>query len=130
MGKREENKIAKSQASVRDMVDAVTAGDLSAAGDAFEALVSAKRDHEWVRKNVLKQTQQDIDEIDKQIAAEKEEEIIDPEAGTNMGGPDGGFGALPDADWQQQNPQGGIPDADEPRPGTPRPPKAPQNQNI
>ena len=82
---------------------------------------------EWVRKNVLKQTQQDIDEIDKQIAAEKEEEIIDPEAGTNMGGPDGGFGAMPDADWQQQNPQGGIPDADEPRPGTPQPPSS---QNI
>ena len=64
---------------------------------------------EWVRKNVLKQTQQEIDEIDKQIKAEKEEEIIDPEAGTNMGGPDGGFGAMPDADWQQQNPQGGVP---------------------
>ena len=84
---------------------------------------------EWVRKNVLKQTQQDIDEIDKQIAAEKEAEIIDPEAGTNMGGPDGGFGAMPDADFQQE-PQGGQqmpPDADEPRPGTPRPP---QNGNL
>ena len=48
MGKREENKIAKDQASVRGMVDAVTAGDLSAANDAFDALVAAKRDHEWV----------------------------------------------------------------------------------
>ena len=48
MGKREDNKIAKDQTSVRDMVDAVTAGDLSAAGDAFDALVSAKREHEWV----------------------------------------------------------------------------------
>ena len=48
MGKREDNKIAKSQASVRDMVDAVTAGDLPAAGEAFESLVAAKRDHEWV----------------------------------------------------------------------------------
>ena len=48
MGKREDNKIAKSQATVRDMVDAVTAGDLSAAGDAFDALVSAKREHSWV----------------------------------------------------------------------------------
>ena len=47
MGKREDNKIAKSQASVRDMVDAVTAGDLSAAGDAFDTLVAAKREHEW-----------------------------------------------------------------------------------
>ena len=47
MGKREDNKIAKSQASVRDMVDAVTAGDLSAAGDAFDTLVAAKREYEW-----------------------------------------------------------------------------------
>ena len=47
MGKREDNKIAKSQTSVRDMVDAVTAGDLSAAGDAFDTLVAAKREHEW-----------------------------------------------------------------------------------
>ena len=47
MGKREDNKIEKSQASVRDMVDAVTAGDLSAAGDAFDTLVAAKREHEW-----------------------------------------------------------------------------------
>ena len=83
---------------------------------------------EWVRKNVLKQTQQDIDEIDKQIAAEKEAEIIDPEAGTNMGGPDGGFGAMnPEDDWQQQQPQGGqggMPDADDDRFG------GPENQNI
>ena len=42
MGKREDNKVAKNQASVRDMVDAVTAGDLSAAGDAFDTLVAAK----------------------------------------------------------------------------------------
>ena len=48
MGKREDNKIEKSQASVRDMLDAVTAGDLSAAGDAFDTLVAAKREHEWV----------------------------------------------------------------------------------
>ena len=88
---------------------------------------------EWVRKNVLKQTQQDIDEIDKQIASEKEAEIIDPEAGKNMGGPDSGFGDnMPVDDFQQepqggQGGQGGIPDADDPRPGTPRPP---QNQNL
>ena len=86
---------------------------------------------EWVRKNVLKQSQQDIEEIDKQIKAEKDAEIIDPEAGTNMGGPDGGFGAMPDADWQQQQPQGApgqgaaVPDADDtPRFG------GPENQNI
>ena len=73
---------------------------------------------EWVRKNVLKQTQQDIDEIDKQIKAEKDAEIIDPEAGTNMGGPD--------ADYQQepQGGQGGMPDADDDRFG------GPENQNI
>ena len=85
---------------------------------------------EWVRKNVLKQTQQDIDEIDKQIEAEKAAEIIDPEAGKNMGGPDSGFGDnMPDDDFQQepQGGQGGIPDADDPRPGTPQPP---QNQNL
>ena len=85
---------------------------------------------EWVRKNVLKQTQQDIDEIDKQIKAEKDAEIIDPEAGTNMGGPDGGFGAMPDADWQQQQPQGApgqgaaVPDADDDRFS------GPENQNL
>ena len=82
---------------------------------------------EWVRKNVLKQSQQDIDEIDKQIKAEKDAEIIDPEAGTNMGGPDGGFGAMPDADFQQepQGGQGGMPDADDDnRFG------GPENQNI
>ena len=85
---------------------------------------------EWVRKNVLKQSQQDIDEIDKQIAAEKAAEIIDPEAGTNMGGPDGGFGAMPDADFQQE-PQGApgqgaaVPDADDGRQFG-----GPENQNI
>ena len=79
---------------------------------------------EWVRKNVLKQSQQDIEEIDKQIKAEKDAEIIDPEAGTNMGGPEGGFGAMPDADFQQQQPQGGMPDADDDRFG------GPENQNI
>ena len=68
MGKREDNRIAKSQASVRDMVDAVTAGDLSAAGEAFDALVSAKRDHEWVNaKHDLART------------AFEYETIIDPE---------------------------------------------------
>ena len=85
---------------------------------------------EWVRKNVLKQTQQDIDEIDKQIEAEKAAEIIDPEAGTNMGGPDGGFGAMPDADFQQE-PQGApgetdaVPDADAGRKFG-----GPENQNL
>ena len=78
---------------------------------------------------MLKQTQQDIDEIDKQIEAEKAAEIIDPEAGTNMGGPDGGVGAMPDADFQQE-PQGApgqgaaVPDADDNRF------RGPENQNL
>ena len=85
---------------------------------------------EWVRKHVLKQTQQDIDEIDKQIEAEKAAEIIDPEAGTNMGGPDGGFGAMPDGEFEQE-PQGApgqgaaVPDADAGRKFG-----GPENQNI
>ena len=85
---------------------------------------------EWVRKHVLKQTQQDIDEIDKQIAAEKAAEIIDPEAGTNMGGPDGGFGAMPDGEFEQE-PQGApgqgaaVPDADAGRKFG-----GPENQNL
>ena len=85
---------------------------------------------EWVRKNVLKQSQQDIDEIDKQIEAEKAAEIIDPEAGTNMGGPDGGFGAMPDGEFEQE-PQGApgetdaVPDADDGRQFG-----GPENQNI
>ena len=85
---------------------------------------------EWVRKNVLKQSQQDIDEIDKQIEAEKAAEIIDPEAGTNMGGPDGGFGAMPDGEFEQE-PQGApgetdaVPDADDGKKFG-----GPENQNI
>ena len=85
---------------------------------------------EWVRKHVLKQSQQDIDEIDKQIEAEKAAEIIDPEAGTNMGGPDGGFGAMPDGEFEQE-PQGApgqgaaVPDADAGRKFG-----GPENQNI
>jgi hypothetical protein len=47
---------------------------------------------EWIRRNVLKQTQQDIEEIDKQIADEKDEGTIDQDAGTDLGGPEGGFG--------------------------------------
>jgi hypothetical protein len=47
---------------------------------------------EWVKRNILKQTDADIEEIEKQIEAEKAEGDIDPEAGTNLGGPDGGFG--------------------------------------
>jgi len=47
---------------------------------------------EWIRKNVLQQTETEIAQIDKQIAAEKAAGEVDPDAGTNMGGPEGGFG--------------------------------------
>jgi hypothetical protein len=47
---------------------------------------------EWVRKNVLKQTDETIEEIDKQIATEKSVGTIAKDAGTELGGPDGGFG--------------------------------------
>ncbi len=64
MGKREDNRVAKNQASVRDMVDAVTAGDLSAAGDAFETLVAAKREHEWMNtKHDLARTAFEYDTV-------------------------------------------------------------------
>ena len=48
---------------------------------------------EWVRKNILKQTQDEIDTIDKQIEQEKASGEVDQEAGMNMGGPNGGFGS-------------------------------------
>ena len=47
---------------------------------------------EWVRKNILKQTQEEMEQIDKQIADEKNSGQVDPEAGRDMGGPEGGFG--------------------------------------
>ena len=48
---------------------------------------------EWIRKNVLHQTDDEIEEIDKQIADEKDSGEVDPMAGDHMGGPDGGFGS-------------------------------------
>jgi len=47
---------------------------------------------EWIRKQVLHQTEDEIETIDKQIEAEKADGEVDPMAGTNMGGPDSGFG--------------------------------------
>ena len=47
---------------------------------------------EWVRKNILKQTQEEMSRIDKQIEDEKNSGQVDPEAGRDMGGPEGGFG--------------------------------------
>ena len=47
---------------------------------------------EWIRKNILHQTQLEMDEIDRQIDDERKEGKIDPVAGQDMGGPEGGFG--------------------------------------
>ena len=47
---------------------------------------------EWIRKNVLHQTQLEMEEIDRQIDDERKEGKIDPVAGQDMGGPEGGFG--------------------------------------
>ena len=47
---------------------------------------------EWIRKNVLHQTQLEMDEIDRQIDDERKDGKIDPVAGQDMGGPEGGFG--------------------------------------
>lgn len=53
---------------------------------------------EWVRKNILKQTQEEMEMIDKQIEDEKESGEINPDAGTDMGGSGGGFGS-----WDNEN---------------------------
>ncbi len=47
---------------------------------------------EWVRKNILKQTEEEMEQIDKEIENEKSSGQVDPSAGMDMGGPDGGFG--------------------------------------
>jgi len=73
---------------------------------------------QWIRKNVLKQTDEEMEEIDNQIDNEKSEGGIDPEAGTGMGGPEGGFGdPTRGVEQEPEYPpeQGGMPpDADEP----------------
>jgi len=73
---------------------------------------------QWIRKNVLKQTDEEMEEIDNQIDNEKTEGGIDPEAGTGMGGPEGGFGdPTRGVEQEPEYPpeQGGMPpDADEP----------------
>ena len=47
---------------------------------------------EWIRKNVLQQTKLEMEEIDRQIDDERKDGKIDPIAGRDMGGPEGGFG--------------------------------------
>ena len=36
--------------TVKDMVDSITTGDLSAANDAFDAILTAKREGEWANQ--------------------------------------------------------------------------------
>tara|TARA_Y100001938_G_scaffold41699_1_gene57482 strand:- start:345 stop:1985 length:1641 start_codon:yes stop_codon:yes gene_type:complete len=72
---------------------------------------------EWVRKNILKQTQEEMKQIDKQIEDEKNAGQVDPNAGRDMGGPEGGFGdpsrgIEQEPDWN--NPNDWEDDGDEP----------------
>ena len=45
-----------------------------------------------MKKNVLKQTKAQMEDIHKQIEGEKAAGEVDPNAGRNLGGPEGGFG--------------------------------------
>ena len=72
---------------------------------------------EWVRRNVLKQTQVDMEKIDKEIETEKSAGQVDQGAGKDMGGPEGGFGdpsrgVEQEPDWN--NPNDWESDGDEP----------------
>ena len=67
---------------------------------------------EWVRKNVLKQTDETIEEIDKQIADEKSAGTIAKDAGTELGGPEGGFGE-PTGQFDDEDEDDDFPDADD-----------------
>ena len=72
---------------------------------------------EWVRRNVLKQTQSDMEKIDKEIETEKSAGQVDQGAGKDMGGPEGGFGdpsrgVEQEPDWN--NPNDWESDGDEP----------------
>ena len=63
---------------------------------------------EWVRKHVLKQTEEEMEQIDKQIEYEKNAGQVDPNAGKDMGGPEGGFGdpsrgIEQEPDWNDPN---------------------------
>jgi hypothetical protein len=76
---------------------------------------------EWVRRNVLKQTPEDIEAIDKQIEDEKAAGAVDPDAGTGMGGPEGGFGdPTRGVEQEPEYPEDEYPDADEPTNGNGR----------
>jgi hypothetical protein len=73
---------------------------------------------EWIRRNVLKQSPEDIEKIDKQIADEKAAGDIDPDAGKDVGGPEGGFGdPTRGVEQEPEYPEDEYPDADEPTNG-------------
>ena len=73
---------------------------------------------EWVRRNVLKQSPEDMEAIDKQIEDEKAAGAVDPDAGTGMGGPEGGFGdPTRGVEQEPEYPEDEYPDADEPTNG-------------
>ena len=87
---------------------------------------------EWIRKNVLKQTPEEMESIDQQIASEREAGQVDPDAGYGVGGPEGGFGD-PTRGVEQEPlyPDDEYPDADEPNNGNGRNGNGVQNnQNI
>ena len=87
---------------------------------------------QWVRKNVLKQTPEEMEEIDSQIASEREAGQVDPDAGYGVGGPEGGFGD-PTRGVEQEPlyPDDEYPDADEPNNGNGRNGNGGQNnQNL
>ena len=69
---------------------------------------------EWIRKNVLKQTPEEMESIDQQIASEREAGQVDPDAGYDVGGPEGGFGD-PTRGVEQEPlyPEDEYPDADD-----------------
>jgi hypothetical protein len=73
---------------------------------------------EWIRRNVLKQSPEDIEKIDKQIADEKAAGAVDPDAGKDVGGPEGGFGdPTRGVEQEPEYPEDEYPDADEPTNG-------------
>ena len=47
MGKREDNRVEKSQATARGMVDSLQTGDFASANDTFDQIVAAIRSAEW-----------------------------------------------------------------------------------
>jgi hypothetical protein len=59
--------------------------------------------HEWIRRNVLKQSDEEIEELDKQIEEEKDNEQYNPQLGNMEQSPDGGQPEQPNEDDEQQD---------------------------